>query len=302
MPSVVHPRKLKYEQTLLKALADHRKLLVIEVDNVGSKQLANTRRELRGEAQILMGKNTVIRKILKREKEADPALGSLLAKIRGNIGFAFTNGDLVELRNKITEHQDPAPAKAGVLAPIDVFVEAGPTGLDPGMTAFFQALNIPTKINRGAIEIVARQKMCTAGQKVSASAATLLSKLKIMPFAYGIKVKYVFEAGSCYDAAVLDLSEQDLMNKFGAGITQAASLCLGLGYPSTVSVPHLMSSAVKKLIAVCIETKYNIPCAIPYKEALGLDAPKPAAAEEKKEEAPAAADDDDDDEEESDEE
>jgi large subunit ribosomal protein LP0 len=50
--------------------------------------------------------------------------------------------------------QVPAAARAGSHAPVDVFIPAGPTGLDPAQTSFFQALNIPTKINKGSIEII----------------------------------------------------------------------------------------------------------------------------------------------------
>lgn len=293
-PKVVHPRKLKYEKTLLSCLANYSKMLVIEVDNVGSKQMSDTRHKLRGNAQILMGKNTVIRKILRRESKAEPALNSLLQKIRGNIGFIFTNGDLIELRDMVLEHQDPAPAKTGQIAPCDVWIEPGPTGLDPGQTAFFQALNIATKINRGAIEIIAKVKMCTEGEKVSASAAGLLSKLNKKPFFFGIKVKYVYEGGSCYDAKVLDLSEADIMAKFAGGLVQASCLSLGLGYPSMASLPHLMSNAVRKLIAFSIETTYKMDIAKPFEEFLANpDAFKVAAGpaggdeakkEEKKEE------------------
>eukprot|EP00954_Amorphochlora_amoebiformis_P027349 1384988-Amorphochlora_amoeboformis.AAC.1 len=260
----VAPRKLKYEKTLLECFQNFRKMLVIEVDNVGSKQMSDTRHNLRGRAQILMGKNTVIRKILRREVKSDPSLKSLLEKIRGNIGFLFTNGDLVELRDEVTAAQAPAPAKTGQIAPLDVWVEPGPTGLDPGQTSFFQALNIATKINRGAIEIVSRVQMCVAGEKVSASAAGLLAKLNVTPFSFGMKVKYVFEGGSCYDAAVLDLSEADIMAKFVGGLVQASSLSLGLGYPSMASIPHLMSNAVRKLIAFSIETDFKLDIAEPF--------------------------------------
>jgi large subunit ribosomal protein LP0 len=285
----LHPRKIKYEKTLLECLSKFKKMLIINVDNVGSKQMSDTRHELRGECQILMGKNTVIRKLLRREKVTNPNLAAIEPKIRGNIGFAFTNGDLNELRTKLTEKQDPAPAKAGVVAPCDVYVEPGGTGLDPGATSFFQALNIPTKINRGAIEIVARIKMCTEGEKVSASAASLLAKLGQKPFAYGIKVKYVYESGSCYDARVLDLSEADIMAKFSAGLAQASCVSLGLGYPSLVSVPHLMSTAIRKLIAISIETSYELEAAAPFKAFLAdpsafAVAAGPAGGEEKKEE------------------
>mmetsp|Transcript_16414 Transcript_16414/g.22888 ORF Transcript_16414/g.22888 Transcript_16414/m.22888 type:complete len:311 (+) Transcript_16414:76-1008(+) len=290
----IHPRKIKYEKTLLNCLNTFKKMLVIEVDNVGSKQMSDTRHKLRGSAQVLMGKNTVIRKILRREQRANPALTSLLEKIRGNIGFIFTNGDLIKLRDSLTENRDPAPAKTGQIAPVDVWVEPGPTGLDPGQTSFFQALNIATKINKGAIEIVSRVKMCTEGEKVSASAAGLLSKLNVKPFFFGIKVKYVFEGGSCYDAKVLDLGDDDIMRMFSQGLVQASCLSLGLGYPSMASVPHLMSNALRKLVAFSIETSYKLDIADPFEAFLANpDAFKVAAGggdggeaktEEKKEE------------------
>ena len=55
--------------------------------------------------------------------------------------------------------QVQAPARAGALAPVDVFVEAGNTGLGPEKTSFFQALHIATKISRGTIEIL----VCVGG-------------------------------------------------------------------------------------------------------------------------------------------
>jgi len=49
-----------------------------------------------------------------------------------------------------------------------------------------QALNIPTKINRGTVEIVSDVHLIKAGEKVGGSEATLLSKLGIKPFSYGL--------------------------------------------------------------------------------------------------------------------
>lgn len=47
-----------------------------------------------------------------------------------------------------------APAKAGVIAPLDVTVPAQNTSLGPEKTSFFQALAIQTKISKGTIEIL----------------------------------------------------------------------------------------------------------------------------------------------------
>lgn len=69
---------------------------------------------------------------------------------------------------------------------MDVKLTAGPTGLEPTQTSFFQALGIATKINKGSIEIISDVKLCTQGEKVGPSEAVLLTKMGIKPFAYGV--------------------------------------------------------------------------------------------------------------------
>lgn len=78
----------------------------------------------------------------------------LIPHIKGNVGFVFTKEDLNEVRELIRSNKVAAPAKAGAIAPIDVKIPPGNTGLGPEKTSFFQALAIPTKITRGTIEIL----------------------------------------------------------------------------------------------------------------------------------------------------
>ena len=54
-----------------------------------------------------------------------------------------------------------------------------------------QALNIPTKINKGTVEIAADVQLIQEGNKVGASEATLLAKLGIKPFSYGLVIRQV---------------------------------------------------------------------------------------------------------------
>ncbi len=56
---------------------------------------------------------------------------------------------------------------------------------------FSQALNIPTKINKGTVEITADVQLVKTGEKVGASEATLLAKLGIKPFSYGLQIQNV---------------------------------------------------------------------------------------------------------------
>jgi len=55
-------------------LDEYPKCFIVGADNVGSKQLQQIRRSLRGHAIVLMGKNTMIRKAIRGHLENNPAL------------------------------------------------------------------------------------------------------------------------------------------------------------------------------------------------------------------------------------
>jgi large subunit ribosomal protein LP0 len=172
---------------------------------------------------------------------------------RGNVGFVFTNGDLGEIRKVIEANRRPAPARVGAIAPVDVVVPKGGTGCDPGQTAFFQTLQIATKITKGQIEMVNDTHLITAGEKVTASQAALLQKLNIEPFEYGIMMKQVYDNGSLFDAKVLDITDDVLAAKFVEALNALAAISLSLGIPTQASVPHSVVNAFKAILAVTIE-------------------------------------------------
>jgi len=273
-------RKIEYFERMKEMLTSYSKAFIVDVDNVGSKQLQMTRKELRGSAEILMGKNTMMRKVIREYADENP--GTPIAQMeelcRGNVGFVFTNGDLGEVRSVLESNVRPAPARVGGIAPDNVVVPAGPTGCDPGQTAFFQTLQIATKIARGQIEMVSDTQLITKGNRVTASQAALLQKLSIEPFTYGMVLKSVYDNGSLFDAKVLDITDDVLAAKFGEALKAIAALSLALGYPTQASVPHSIANAFKAIIAVTLGCdKYTFDKAETYKEYLA-DPSKFAAA------------------------
>jgi len=130
-------RKEKYKSKFEKLLGEYKNVLVVGIDNVGSLQMQKVRIALRGKAILIMGKNTLMRMIIREMAVANPKLEALLPFVRGNMGLVFTNDDLQKIRQVITEYKVPAGAKSGTFAPTDVFVPPGATGLDPGQTGFF---------------------------------------------------------------------------------------------------------------------------------------------------------------------
>jgi len=259
-------KKEEYFVKLKELLEEYPSIFIVNVDNVGSNQMHQIRHALRNKAVILMGKNTMVRKALRTFVPDNPQYEKLFPHIRGNIGFVFTKGDLKETREVILSNKVRAPARAGAIAPLDVFVPAGNTGMEPGNTAFFQALGVPTKISRGTIEIINQVHLVKVGTKVGASEATLLNKLNISPFTYGLTITQIYDNGTTFQPEVLDIEESTLIEHISNSIKTIASISLAINYPTIASVPHSLINSYKNLLAISIETEYNFPGSEKIKE------------------------------------
>jgi large subunit ribosomal protein LP0 len=250
-------KKSAYMQKLVGLLQEYRKLLVVECDNVSSSHMQNTRKLLRGQAVILMGKNTLMRKAIRLYgPEMNPDWLNIIPAIKNNVGLVFTNGDLSAVRDILTENKIPAAAKINQEAPCDVIVPKGPTGLEPTKTSFLQALNIGSKINRGQIEILADVHLINKGERVGGSEVTLLNMLSIKPFFYGLIVTYAYDSGSLFEASILDITPDVIISRFFMGLNNLAALSLELNIPTVAALPHVVLNGYKNLLAVVAETNY----------------------------------------------
>jgi len=253
-------KKQLYFDKLIELVENEPTCLIVNVDHVGSSQLQQVRIELRGKATVLMGKNTMIRPALRKrfEETGDEGLERLMNVMRGNIGFIFVKDGHVDLvRKVIASYVVPAAAKVGAISPCDVELPPGPCGLDPAQTGFFQALNIATKIVKGAIEIVNTVQLINKGDKVGPSAVALLNKLNIKPFEYGINLVMVYQAGSVFDAKVLDITDEVLTEKFMVGVGNVAALGREIGIPTEAGLPHMFKNAFKNVAALVSDIDFT---------------------------------------------
>lgn len=263
-------------------------------------------------AVMIMGKNTLMKAALNdanRKPEVgdedfeersktyaqNPNIDLILNQLKGNINIIFTNGDLAEVKAVLDSEVRPSPAKAGMIAPDDVTVPAGPTGLDPKQTGFFQKLQITTKIVKAQIEIVTAKQVVFVGEKVDGTQALLLDKLKIYPFSYKMGITKILQEGAIFDSKVLSLTTDTILAKFKAATKTQAQLSLAAGFPSAASAPHSILNAFKNMVAVAAVSGYEFDEAAKYLAAAknapaagaaGAGASKEAApvVEEKKEE------------------
>merc|ERR1711920_778883 len=227
--------KAEYFEKGARLLRQYSRVFICDADNVTSKQFQDIRQGMRGYGDVLMGKNTMMKCAIRKIIGDVPEAERLLPLIKGNVGFVLTNGDLKEVRDLIMTFTVPAAARSGAIAPVAVVVPPQQTALGPEKTSFFQALAVPTKISRGAIEITSPVNLLKPGDKVTESAAMLLNMLKISPFTYGFDIMHVYDNGSVFDPAILDITDDDIRSRFFSGVQNVAAVSLAIGYPTVAS-------------------------------------------------------------------
>lgn len=254
-------KKSAYFEKLIALCVDHPQALIVHVDHVGSKQMQDIRVALRGKAVVLMGKNSMIRKALAigHERHPDSGMDKIRSIMYGNIGFIFaTNCTLDDVRETIGEYKVMSAAKAGQIAIVDWSIPSGPTGMDPSQTAFFQALNIGTKIVKGQIELVSEYQILKIGEKIQMSQQVLLGKLGIKPFEYGMIVQQVYQDAAVFSAAVLDIGPAELMAKLFGGIKNMAAFSREVGVPTEAGMPHAFGNAFQNIAALVGESDFAV--------------------------------------------
>lgn len=297
----VRKKKYAFWVKLWDYMDKYKKILVVKCDNIGAAIFHNIRQALRPlGATMLLGKNTLIKAGLRRKMEAPketdedyelrkqnykpmPELEKLIGVCEGYMGLIFCRDNLSDVKDKLKLFQCNKGAKIGAISPSEVMIQPGPTGLDPKQTAFFQALNIQTKIVKTQIEIINPTKVISKGQKIGASECALLDKLNIKPFMFEVSVTTVYDNGVIYSPAVLDIKKDEILAKLRKGASYLTAVSLEAGYPTSLSVKQMIMGGFKNLVACTMSAPYDFAQAKALKEASQKAAvAKPAEKEKPK--------------------
>ena len=298
-------KKERLWDSIIDMVDSYKRGLIVDIDNISSKQVQLTRQDLRKiNATLLMGKNTLIKaaiayRMREPQKEDEdyedrkdnwtpaPQLESLSKLLKGNVGVILTNGDLGDVKQVIEKHKREAPARIGTIAQDDVWIRAGSTGLDPKQTGFFQNLQINTKIFKTQIEIVNDKQIIFKGEKVDGNQASLLEKLGIRPFSYKMHVKNVYDDGAVFAPEVLEISPEYIQERLRAAIRNLTAVSLQVGIPTRASAPQSILRSFRFLASISLSTDYKFAQAEAMMNAAAAApaaGPAPAAGEAKAEE------------------
>ena len=72
-------------------------------------------------------------------------------------------------------------------------------------------------------------------------------------------VLQIYENGSVYPAHVLDITQDDLLKKFMAGVGRLTALSLAINHPSELTLGHSLALGWRKLAGLALATDYKFP-------------------------------------------
>merc|ERR1712066_592649 len=70
-------------------------------------------------------------------------------------------------------------------------------------------------------------------------------------------VKQVFQDGSVFDAAVLDIKDDVLIRKFMAGVANMAAFSREIGIPTEAGIPHMFGNGFRNVAALVSDIDFT---------------------------------------------
>ncbi|MFH1587365.1 MAG: 50S ribosomal protein L10 [Candidatus Diapherotrites archaeon] len=281
------PWKTKELAELTELIKNQPVVAVADLSNFPAPQFQGIRKKLKGKAIVKVSKTRVIIKAME-----DAGKKELSEFANGSCGLIFTEMNPFELYAFLKKNKGNAPAKAGAIAPEDIVILAGDTGLPPGPAlSDLKAAGLKVKIAGATIEITEDKIVTHKGEVVSPAVAGTLSKLDIKPIKVGLNVVAALENGEIFRQDVLDIDIDEVFGKFVKAQASSFNLAMEIRHFSPRTTPLLVQKAFNNAKAVALEanvfTKETMPLLLAkanaQASALKEMIPESAPAEEKKE-------------------
>jgi large subunit ribosomal protein L10 len=214
---------------------------IVRVTGIPSRQLQNMRRDLYGTAAVRMSRNTLMERAL---EEVDEGVEELVEYLAGQVALVGTDDNPFGLFKQLEASKTPAPINAGEVAPNDIVIPEGDTGVDPGpFVGELQQVGASARIMDGSIQVTEDSTVLEEGEVVSADLANVLSELGIEPKEVGLDLRAVFSDGVLFepDELAIDLDEYraDIESAAAAG----RNLSVNAVYPTSRTAGTLLAKA-----------------------------------------------------------
>jgi large subunit ribosomal protein L10 len=235
-------------------ISNHKVVAMANLADIPAPQLQKMRRNLKDNALIKMSRKTLMNLALNDSDKSN--INSLSEHMEGQPALIFTDMNPFKLYKILEESKTQAPAKAGNIAPADIVVPQGDTAFPPGpMLGELQKIGIPAKIDKGKIVITKDKTVVEAGEKITSSVASILTRLEIYPMEVGIDLKAAYEDQTVYTSDILTIDTEKTLSNIQNAFTSALNLSVNAEIFNKLSMPIIISDAATKSMNLAVNAE-----------------------------------------------
>lgn len=250
--------KLEWKENSLKELTSlAEKYPVVAIANLKSfpcSLFQKLRKDFAGKGVIRVSKTRVLKRAL---EEAKKDYAPLLEFVSDSCAVIFTDLNSFELMSFLKKNKGRVAAKAGAIAPEDIVVPEGDTGLPPGPAlSDLKQAGLKPKLAGATIEIPEDTVVTKAGAVVTEPVARVLVKLGILPLRVGLNLVASFEEGEILKAEVLDIDLEKKYAEFVGAARDSLALSVAVVYPVKENAEALLAKAFREAKAVALESNF----------------------------------------------
>ncbi|WP_049983877.1 50S ribosomal protein L10 [Halorubrum sp. BV1] len=234
---------------------------IVGVAGIPSRQLQAMRRELHGSADVRMSRNTLTVRAL---EAVNDGVEDLTQYISGQVALIGTNDNPFGLFKQLEASKTPAPINAGEVAPNDVVIPEGDTGVDPGpFVGELQTIGAAARIQDGSIMVTEDSKVLEEGEVVDDDLANVLTELGIEPKEVGLDLKGVYSEGVLFEPDELAIDVDEYEADIQAAAAAARNLSVNAAYPTAATAGTLLAKASGEAKSVGLFAEIESPDVVP---------------------------------------
>jgi large subunit ribosomal protein L10 len=242
-------------------LEEYQSVGVVSVTGIPSRQLQSMRRDLHGSAALRMSRNTLVNRAL---EDVNDGLEQLTEFVYGQVALVGTNDNPFGLYKQLEASKTPAPINAGEVAPNDIVIPEGDTGVDPGpFVGELQQVGAAARIMEGSIKVTEDSHVLDEGEVVSEELANVLNELGIEPKEVGLDLRGVYSEGVLFEPEELAIDVDEYRADIQAAAAGARNLSINAGYPTAQTVPTMLAKAAGEAKALGLFAAIEDPELVP---------------------------------------
>jgi large subunit ribosomal protein L10 len=232
-------------------------IAVADLQKVRSSQIQEIRKKLRGKAELIVAKNTILQKASENLAGEKTNVDKFANSLSGSKVLIFTQMNPFELILFLNKNKVRVPAKGGDISTGEIMIPAGNTGLQPGpVISEFNEAKVQTRIEGGSIFVAKDTVVATKGDVISTKTASLLSKLGMKPMEAGLALSYAYDSGLVFGPIDLAFDLDQMKSQFSSAARLAFGLAVEANIMLSETAPTILGKAYRQAVAVSVEAGF----------------------------------------------